>query len=49
VGAASTAGATAGDEENPNPCLKLVKGQMAETSKPTNKGTVFTMDPAMWG
>jgi hypothetical protein len=27
----------------------LVKAQMAETSKPTNKGTVFTMDPAMWG
>jgi hypothetical protein len=42
--------ASAADKANPIPCLELVpKAQMAETSKPTNKGTVFTMDPAMWG
>jgi hypothetical protein len=37
------------DEANSIPCLKLVKAQMVETTKPTTKGTVFTMDSTMWG
>jgi hypothetical protein len=51
IGAADATGAVgpAIDEANSIPCLKLVKAQMVETTKPTTKGTIFTMDPTMWG
>jgi len=48
AGAAAGVAGAAGDKTNPIPCLELVKAQMMATPTTTNKGTVSTMDPAMW-